>query len=328
MTPQQDHDIDALLAKKLAAETDAAEDTLIDAWLAVSDENRRYWRDLQELWSLGEPGPSRDVDTEKALARVKAQIQPASGGGRGRTVRMTPWWMAAAAILVLGVVSYVYFWRSDALDGQTVVADAGTMVNRTLPDGSRVSLNPGSALTLEKGYGKKTRRMKLQGAATFAVETDSSHTFVVAVDDFEVQVLGTEFTVDNLTDPNVVQVDVLEGRVALRGRNARLELAAGQKAHYEKATGGIFMLKYDQQTPSRQFNFNATPLSEVLPALEKVYGVRIAVSNPALNNCKLQASYNGLPVQEVLNLIADAFSLDVRRVNGGYLLVGDSCGDE
>lgn len=326
MTHLEEYDIDALLAKKLAEETDSVEERLIDEWLGASEENRRYWSDLQKLWGIQPQTSARGVDTEAALSRVKSQLKPVSrGGGKGRTIAMQPWWLAAAAAMILGVATW-FFWQNNQTS-ETIIAGA-EIQNSTLPDGSLVALNPGSELEVQPAFGKKTRRLRLKGSARFDVATDSTHTFAVEVGALEVTVLGTVFTVDNLSNPGVVLVNVEEGRVALSTGKRRVEVSAGQVAQYTLNTGEIAVLAGEQQAPSRNFMFNAKPLGEVLPALEAAYGVRINVSNPDLKNCKLQATYKGMELQDILELIADAFSLEVRKENGGYLLVGDSCGDE
>ncbi|MCC6411624.1 MAG: FecR domain-containing protein [Saprospiraceae bacterium] len=323
MTHLQDQDIDALLAKKLAGETDSEEDRLIADWLGASENNRLYWSDLQKLWGLTPEVSQRAVDTEAALSKVKLHFKQASGG-KGRTMSMSPWWMAAAAAMVLGVATW-FFWQNNQA-AETIVAGAKVQQS-TLPDGSEVALNPGSELELQPAFGKKTRRLRLKGSARFDVATDSTQTFAVEVGALEVEVLGTIFTVDNLSNPDVVLVKVEEGRVALTTSQSRVVLQAGEAARYDVSSTEIFRLDQEQQAPSRNFKFNATPLGEVITSLELAYNVRIKVSNPALKNCTLQATYQNMELQDVLELIADAFSLEVRNENGVYLLVGDSCGE-
>jgi len=328
MTHLEEHDIDALLAKKLAVETDAVEERLIAEWLGASEANRAYWHGLQKLWGLTPETPVRAVDTEAALSKINLHIHPASrGGGRGRILSMPNWWMAAAAVLVLGVATW-FFLQNNQTTETTETIIAGAKVQQSiLPDGTRVALNPGSELVLQPAFGKKTRRLRLRGSARFDVATDSTQTFAVKVADLEVKVLGTIFTVDNISNPNQVVVRVETGRVALSAGKKQIVLAAGEGALYDLNTGKLAPLAEEQQAPSRNFKFNATPLGEVITALEISYTVRIQVSNPALKNCKLQASYKDLPLQDVLELIADAFSLELRKENSGYLLVGDSCGE-
>lgn len=68
------------------------------------------------------------------------------------------------------------------------------------------------------------------GAYRFVVAHDAQRTFRIEVDEVQVEVLGTEFTVTRLTDD--VRVDVVSGRVRVACRGASTELMAGQTGSF------------------------------------------------------------------------------------------------
>lgn len=322
--------IDELLAKRLAGETTPQEEGLIESWLQESPDNSRYFDSLQRLWSQAPTARAatlRPIDTERALQKVKAQIPPAAP--IARRISMYQWMPAAAAALAL-VVAAVFFFRNPSETQEVQIAAAATTLTDTLTDGSVVVLNRNSALRIAGNFNKKERRMRLEGEAYFEVAHDREKPFVIEVQQLEVKVVGTEFNVDNRSEPGRVKVSVTEGKVQLSAGAQSLLLVAGEQAVYESATGNI--TRVAQPNPNvlayknRLFDYEATPLGQVVRELSDVYGVDISLKNKALENCSLHGRYENLELDRVLDLIADAFSLTVEKKDGKVVLDGTGCG--
>lgn len=322
-------DIDTLLAKQLAGEATPEEKTTVTAWLAESAEHAQYFAQLEQLWEDADPPELvQQVDIEAALTKVKAQLNPLQAVRGGR--RKIEWLLASAAAVaaLLLVVLFFVLPRSQSVE----LAATDAVRSDTLTDGSVVALNRASSLTVAADFGRRERRMRLRGAGHFAVAPDREKPFVVEVQQLEVRVVGTEFTVDDRRQPGEVVVSVVSGVVELRSAAQTERLQAGEQASYEVATGRI--LRATQPDPnadawrSRRFAFEATPLGEVVRQLETVYGVTITLQNPALARCPLTARYAGLEPERILELIADTFSLTLRRTAGQFVLDGPGCGEE
>jgi transmembrane sensor len=329
---QEDY-IDELIAKHFAAEVSRDEALLLQKWLAESPENKRYFEQMQRLWQ-GVPDAleplSREIDTENALKTVKKQIG-SNTQYSGRNARIAPFfnrsWMAAAAALIILVVAGVFFFRKNNIEPNQYTATE-TVLRDTLTDGTRIALNRHSGLST--AFSPQERRVKLKGEAHFDVVPDKAKPFVIEVQQLEVKVLGTVFNIDNLSDPGTVIVSVEEGRVALNASGQTEILTDGQEARFETATGKI--IRSAQQFDPNQlayrdlnFTFNDTPLSSVIPALEKAYNVSIILKNKDLGDCPLRTRYPGLPLQRVLELLAETFSFQITVQNGVYELAGGSC---
>jgi ferric-dicitrate binding protein FerR (iron transport regulator) len=322
-------DIDELIAKKLADALPPDEAAQLDAWLAESAENRRYFEQTVQLWQAAPQGRaalSRPVDTEAALRRVKARLQPAAAPAR--RVAMPFWAAAAAAMLAAAVVAW-YFFQPDGDPGASVALQAAASPRTdTLRDGSVVSLNRQSAL--KTTFSGKKRRVELQGEAFFRVAPNARAPFVVAVQALEIEVLGTAFNVDAQSQPDLVRVSVQEGRLLLRSTAQEMYLSAGESADYDAKTQKI--RRGDQGGNSnagawrdRRLRFDGTPLGTALPQLEKAYGVRFALKNKDLANCRWQTQLDALPLDEVLELLRVTFSLRITQESGQYLLDGSGC---
>ncbi|TNE58012.1 MAG: DUF4974 domain-containing protein [Bacteroidetes bacterium] len=327
-----DEKIDELLAKHLAGECSPEEEQALRSWLEESPEHEQHLSELQWLWERSAAGleaPPRPVDTEAALQRVKNRLQSGSGGaGQGFTLRwQRGFLMRAAAILVLAIAA-VYWWQVSMQPQPVQILADATALTETLTDGSVVQLEQASGLTLATDFNRRERRMRLEGKANFAVAHDTTRPFVVEVLDLQVQVVGTVFTVDNKSNPEKVFVSVSEGKVRVSLGGTTLLLTAGERAVYTINTATLTRMAPEQGQPAeknRIFRFDATPLHMVVEQISRVYGVDITIQNEALNNCPLTAQYNNLPLERLLDLVAETFSIELEKAGDVYVLRGEGC---
>ena len=125
-------------------------------------------------------------DTQKAIKR----FNEAHGIVQKPRRRVLPWvsgMVAAAAAVVL----CVFLFRSN--DQQIQLMASAEVQEYVLPDGSEVTLAPGSRLTYSE---KSPRKTHLEGKAFFEVARDEVVPFEIMADGAFVKVLGTKFMVD------------------------------------------------------------------------------------------------------------------------------------
>lgn len=324
---------DTLIARHLAAESTPEEDAALQAWVAESAKNKRYFDDLQLLWQhspAAKPAPAREVDTEGALQKVKSRIQTGTphaffSARAGAFVRI-------AAVLTLVLAAVYFLWQRSTPAGTRVIATIDTAIKDTLSDGSVIALKEHSGLTLAAGFNHRERRVRLKGEAFFTVSHDSTRPFIVDVTDLQVKVVGTAFNIDDAGSPGKVIVSVEEGKVLVSSKSQSVLLTPGQQAIYDRQTGTLVrQTGLQDQVPaggnSRILWFNATPLSAVTDQIGKAYGIHILLKNNQLEHCQLTARYNNLPLERVLELIADSFSLKVEKTPEGYVFDGVGCGE-
>ena len=139
-------------------------------------------------------------DTQKALQR----FNEAHGIVRKPRRRVLPWvsGVAAAAAFIL----CVFLFRDN--DQQIQLMASAEVQEFVLPDGSEVTLAPGSRLTYIE---KSPRKTHLEGKAFFEVARDEAVPFEITSDGAFVRVLGTKFMVD--AGSSVKEVYVTEGKV-------------------------------------------------------------------------------------------------------------------
>lgn len=326
------NDIEALIAKQFAGEISPDEAMLVAHWLEDSAQNRAYYDQLQRLWEMApqaRPTAAFQFNTEAALAKVKTQVKTAPAPANTWKVFLP--YAAAAAIALLVVAAWWLHGPTDAPVTQLATLPTEIQTHQ-LPDGSTVTLNRNSGLSTQSGFNQKERRIALRGEAYFEVKPDREKPFVVSVEDLSVTVLGTAFNVDNNTNPNRVFISVTHGKVAVSARQQTIYLTADQQAVYDKSSGTLALLPPEQQDPNavayknKVFQFNATPLVDVVAALNKAYGVQIVLKGQQLQTCPLTARYNNLGLDRVLELIAASFSIKAeKQADGTYALSGNGC---
>jgi transmembrane sensor len=316
-----------LLTRYLNGECSPREEKLVQQWFALidhddpagvatSDVEKRLWQAIQERTSLPKT-------PEKSLhLLLKWQ------------------WAAAAAILILMVWGGYHWTRNRAGDQDRFMAgnltsDYVTATNETaapklvrLSDGSRVNLQPQSAIRYKAAFGN--REIYLQGKAFFEVTRDERRPFKVYAGEITTKVLGTSFWVDHQNAGHDVEVSVVTGTVSVSKKSREEQAAAG-----DQASGVILsrnqMARYTQQSKTftttlasnpvldetyrKAFVFDDSSLARVVHILEKAYGIDIVFENEKLKNCLFTADITGQPFLTQLDLVTSS-------VNATYVVRG------
>ncbi len=327
--------IDDILAKKLANETTAEEDTAVQNWLEKSPDNPAYFKEFTWLWEQTQAAKKQShqkVDTEKALEKLHTEMDAAP---RMQIVKPSSkifnlsFFMKVAAVFLIALGIYnQYFKTSDVQPAQAIVASAQPLTD-TLTDGSVVTLNKKSGLTLVEGFNKKERRMKLTGEAYFEVAHDATRPFVVEIQNVEVMAVGTAFNIDNVSDERFITILVTDGKVKIAAIKQIEYAKKGEKAIYNRQTGTISIEKSTTDNAlaykTRQFHFDETPLSKAVAELSRVYETPILIKNKNLENCPLVVDFDNKTLDEILIVLADTFSFSVEKNENGVVLTGGSC---
>lgn len=188
-------------------------------WLVrVNDPAFEQW-DAWERWLGADPRHAtiywRLAETEaevvEALRTAPARAAPTSSPGRfenGRA-RALPRRAAIAAVLAVLAVGSGWFAWSGRPQPWSVQTGAGERRTVVLADGSRISLEGSTRVSLDR---REPREVTLEaGRALFEVVHDAGTPFRVDVGDARLVDLGTTFDVTRLSDG--VRVQVSEGRV-------------------------------------------------------------------------------------------------------------------
>ena len=213
-------------------------------------------------------------NTQKALDR----FNEAHGIVQKPRRRVLPWvsgMVAAAAAVVL----CVFLFRGN--EQQMIELIANNAVKEfALPDGTEVTLAPGSKLSYSE---KSPRSTQLEGKAYFEVARDAAVPFDITADGAFIKVLGTKFMVD--AGSSVKEVYVTEGKV-LFAKSSDAEgviLTKDMQATLSpEANIPVIAVETDVNSIAWQrgsFIFDKTPLRDVLETLSEHYKVSFAATD-------------------------------------------------
>jgi transmembrane sensor len=186
----------------------------------------------------------------------------------------------------------------------------------TLADGSYVRLAPGSGL--QELDAREERDVTLTGRAFFAVARDEGRPFVVNAGAGEIRVLGTRFQVQEGEDGEV-RTAVIEGRVAVAGREGRVEIGPGQLALLSEGAPPTISQPEDIYAlldwPEGILVFQGTPLHKVAEDISRHFQRPLEVTGEELRNRRVTAWFGPEGFDEVaesLCLVTEARCLGSR----------------
>lgn len=261
--------------------------------------------------------------------------------------------LAAACLLFVAVFAgYRY-----SLNATTVIAGVKNEVlenmnhftNKTsnqkvfrLPDGSQVTLEPGARLFFPKQFAGGERRVYLSGDVFFEIAHDKSRPFYVHANNIVTKVLGTSFTIKENKQKSSIEVAVLTGVVEVQQQEEddspeekKVVLTQNKKVTFypqdEKLVTGIVeqpKVIIAEKTGALRLNFNylEKPLADIVPILEKAYGVKISMSNDKLRNCIITADLSQeSTLFTQLEILCESIDAKYQLINDSVMLSGKGC---
>lgn len=200
-----------------------------------------------------------------------------------------------ATTLIHDAKSLTYSSNGDKAAGtNTVQVPIGMDYQITLSDGSKVWMNSLTRLDFPFQFDADKREITLRGEAYIEVAHNSSQPFIVHLPGSSVKVLGTAFNI-NTYDPGVVKVALVEGAVNLTGGNAELRLTPGNQAVYT-VNGSIEQETFNAKSVLSWRNgviyFEYADLQEIGNVLQRWFGIKISIDNPALNQKRIKGILN------------------------------------
>ncbi len=231
----------------------------------------------------------------------------------------TRWLVAASVLFLLGLSGLVF---QNQLQYRTYETAFGETRSLQLSDGSAVILNANSTLKVPRwGFGSRTREVVLTGEANFSVThtTDNKRFVVKTKNNFEVVVLGTEFTVFART--RGARVTLNKGQVRFRYQAGttckQVTMKPGELVTLDPqnriALKKVRAVQHHPTWSEKRFVFDETPLREVAYLLEENYGLQVKIKGPDLADRVLMGSFRADNVDQLLQSISELLDINVIR---------------
>ena len=227
--------------------------------------------------------------------------------------RLITSWMKIAALLLVTLSVGLFFMQADDTQLEYI---AHTKANErreiTLPDSSKVILEPLTKITYPALFSAKNRIVKLiHGEAFFSVLHDSKRPFSVKLkSNLEVKVLGTSFRIRDIPNEELLKIVVSTGKVSVRqGKKTLGALIKGQELSFHKRSGNS-SVQLAAHPKLVKLSFDASSLDEVIQKMEYVYNIKIQVSNSRFMGLKCTADFNsGQEPSEILDILCNLHHL-------------------
>ena len=252
------------------------------AWIEADERNAQAFRDMDAAWiAAGDSqealraqfGPeARDQNSGSLTTRVFGSLRPG----------LTPQFVGVVAAACLVVIVALQDSQID-LQPQRYATAVGERLDVPLDDGTVVTLNTGSKLTVAFEDDKRVVTLE-SGGALFEVASDSSRPFVVEMDGGAVEVLGTVF--DVLRNPDGFSVTVLEGRVSVSADGEDPDLRAvvlspDQRAEVNTRLASLTSFAIDAEVATAwrqgQLIYRDTDVADVLADLNRYSTVPLTI---------------------------------------------------
>jgi transmembrane sensor len=332
-------EFDALLQRYLTGQSWPGEQQLVEQWSQqlgeADDQPLPAHQHAQVKAAMWERIAQLTADESAAPVPTVVQLAPA----RRSFWREPALRWAAAATLTLGAAATWWLPRPT-----TPVAATSHWVRRTnstlqaqhleLADGSHVTLATGSTLKYQSDLTGARREVYLTGQACFKVAKNPNRPFLVYTEKLVTTVLGTTFLVKAYAgEPDLVAVR--EGRVAVQRRQgaelsatpnqlaaASVLLLPNQQATYSAKTRRLAKALVDKPiilTP-QPLAFKNRPVTEVLDALEKAYGVNIVYDPARLNACTVTIAFDDESLFEQLDTLCKALNAKYKLANNAQII--------
>lgn len=291
------------IAAFLSGNSTPSEIEVLDQWKNLSEGNQKIFEEALKVWeNCPEPLAIAKIEHDKLVVKRAIIIQAAEQQKRDRVLFNV---MRIAAILI-GPVMLAIGWyigsnhtSTKSLTWNSVTAPRKHIAICNMSDGTEVWLNAGSTLSYPTTDLSDKREVKLSGEGYFKVFKNAKKPFFVITPNATVKVLGTSFNMKAYPEERLITTTLEEGSIELsapKAGNSSLKLQPGEQAVYNLTEGKISISQVDANRysawRSEKFLFRDADLKTIITELERLYDIRIHITNPALEKLRFRGMFS------------------------------------
>ena len=316
----------------LSGRTTPLENQLVEDWLCHTEniENFHEWLLEWEMRSL-QFTPNTHVAFQKLVKNLdssenneKNEVLTIKPQGRSK-ISPKIFAMAATIFLIIGGA----WLLKDFILLKTYKTDYAEVSSFLLEDGSHVSLKANSTLKVSRwGFNESVREVILQGEAEFSVKhTFDNKRFVVKTSDqFQIEVLGTQFS---------VFARKIATKVILNKGEIRVNYVSGsKKEHMVMKPGDLVILNQEGATALQKiaepqsysiwetqlFVFNETSVREIVRLIYENFGVQYHVLDEEIASRTISGTFKAQNADELLQIFSEVLNLKIITTEQGKVL--------
>jgi transmembrane sensor len=321
----------AIIIKFLKGDATPHEKGMLANWLKEDPEREEifyYYLSTHESESPQYfPEVASKIETYEKFLRGEIQMPKVDyhneGGERNQSKIISyRWWLAASVLLFFS--ASLYFLKDPFLY-KTYAADYGTIKSVTLEDGSAVTLSANSSIKILRDFmDHENREVWIKGEAFFEVSKKTNRMkFIVHTDNFDVEVLGTKFNVNNRRGKT--EVMLAEGKVKLMAKDHEpLIMNPGEQVslsnkheHFEKQVANT--AKHEAWRKNKLV-FKDTPLAEVAEVVQDYYGVKVIITDSLLATRQFTGTLPNNDLDVILLALRTSYKIEIEQSNEYIIL--------
>jgi transmembrane sensor len=320
-----ENEFSKLVSKVLAGEASDDEKKLLQQTLLESSEHSLIYNQLKEYWDAEvRLARKRDKDAfeENLLARLDFEPEVQVSKHRNLYFRIA----SAAAILFFVMtctMTYLYIVQPNQI--YTYSAQSSP-IEYMLNDGTKVTLNKNSSLTLNSNFGNKQRDVILTGEGYFKVAKDKTRPFTVEALGTKTEVLGTSFNVKINYATSEISTTLVEGSVHFKAENCDVMLKPNEKVVFNNASKQYSSEMTDTQYSTAwitgRFNYTNIRFVDLANKLGKIYNIKIDISDKKIANRIISANFlSNESIEELLNAFETQLEFKYNRVDSTQIKI-------
>lgn len=321
-----------LLIKYLNNQCTESELNEVLNWIRTDALNKEGKNLSFEIWNtLPE---SKNVEHDEDFIAIFEKIQGRIGQNKfdeqtSKSIiltRVVPWMMRAAAILLIPVLTFLFYVLSEnkiesakyanlASDSLEVIAPLGSKTIVMLSDGSEVQLNYGSKIKYPHFFSANSRDVILSGEGFFKVAHNPQKPFIVNAKGLNIKAVGTTFNVLAYPGNDIIETTLVSGKVILERvkKDGTIKdigsMKPGFHVSYDTQSGSLkssegSIEKYFAWTEGKLI-FNDTPIVDVISKLGLKFNVDFEVKD-AIKGYKYTVTFTDDPLFQILDLMTIA----------------------
>lgn len=276
-------------------------------------EQNKLIDDVMSGWEM----PFDKDEPQRAKAKIMAMARESQPVIQMSQKSKVPMMRIAAAIIILLALPLTIL-----LLGNTQIKNATQITHdHTLPNGSKITLNPGAKIAYNRFTWSFNRNVEFEGEGYFDVVSGSS--FEISTNKGHIYVLGTTFTV--WADQDDLMVHCASGAVKVASESNTTTLGPGEIVQHNTQGFGTKMNFehtgfYAPHTISEELEFDQVPLQLVLHELELILKKEF-VCNLKADNLTYSGRINPSDMNTCLDVLCKPFNAKHKIDQDGSVVI-------
>lgn len=279
------------------------DESIIEEWYNESSINKTTYKILDKIWGYN---PIQLIDSSTIYSKfLQRRFQYEKK--QSHISHFLYYSLRISAVLFLFIVTIIlakeYLITNDVKECayQEIYVPKGNRTSLILPDGSKVWLANNSTLKYPYVFEGEKREVELSGEAYFEVVKNNGRSFVVNIGQNRIKVLGTKFSVKAYPEDDIIQADLISGKIQLdiynKGKEnsfSSYELTPLNSLVWNKTSGKIC----NSRIPEGFYNywqkgiyeFHDETLENLSKTIDRVYNIEIVFEDELLKSRKFSGT--------------------------------------